>query len=321
MKKINISLLIIICAILSILNVQAKDNTLEIILPTNTFNNKSCINTFSKRELIVIDAFATGDRIINEKGKDIISINRSADGKTEYYELLSGVTEEDCTIEITQELIDNIQDVRKRVVNAAASGAANINYQEEFKESFIQATEGYDKIKFVLKNKECKVRTEKMIIDFSNSENFLDLSYAQITVLEQLMTILSENPNEYPITLKIVDENTAQIVKRSNNKVLYTVTMEHVEPVFKLGTNLTEQDSFTIQLKEGNYLGDAKPFIKEIEFRFGSKPTPPPEDEVVEIPNTSKMLPAYLYLGSAISIILGTIIIVLVTDKKREKII
>lgn len=341
MKKIIMSIIVLI-AMISTLNVHAveEDKTLEIILPANYFNNENCQNNLTEREKIIIDVFSSGgDTIINDRNKEIIRKNQSADEQSVYYEILPNVTEEDRTIELTQELIEYISDPIYDVVNTYPVNDNNIVIAKNFttetvqtipvvqgegyyninkKEKFYEVIAGYTKIKFSVQNKECQAITEKMIIDFKNNPNLLDLSTKLNDILYYLFYTIKNTSNSYPIAIRNNSNGTSEIVKNTDGKVLFTVGASILE--FRIAPNLTYLDNITVILKEEDYLSlGGNKFIKEIEFRFGEEPQKKPtQDQVVEIPNTSKTLSVFLYIGSASLIILGSMAIVLGIDKKKK---
>ena len=152
MKRLLKQIFLIIVLIISITTttVIAKGGkTITIELPSQGIDNIwDYYSQLTIRQFVAIQTLGSllefdSDLIFNQNGKPIIRYNESG---PIYYELLEGVTEEDCIFDIPNEMLT----------------AMDYNFPNIF--------EGYDKIKLEVKEIEHKaIDDEIYIIDISNN--------------------------------------------------------------------------------------------------------------------------------------------------------
>lgn len=110
MKKILISILIIITGVVS-LTVKAEEKKVyELILPSNGIDsieyklNSTILDNFMINP-ILMNSYIHDDVIVNQNGKAIIRLLTKDNAQGVYFQLLDGVTKEDCLLEITDDML------------------------------------------------------------------------------------------------------------------------------------------------------------------------------------------------------------------------
>lgn len=342
MKKIILMVLSIMIVTIIPRNIYAEEGkTLEIMLPANEISEYSYQHLFNVRQIIVLDAYTSNNIIINDRDKNIIETVINSSKGTVKASLLEDVTEEDCIIELTDEIIKKYDKVKVKSQednNATANQNSLLSSSEE-EGSFAKAVAGYKRIKFGVKNYSNVPKKTELSINFNQIMNEMELSIFDAVKLRDFLNIIYQNKEKYDIRL---DENLEtgkdDIIRNSDNKLLFSIAYDEDDNMyFEKGSGLTYLDTVVIELKEEDYLttdlydSSTEGKIQKVEFRFTeepdfsnevnpstSMPTRGNENQVIKTPNTAKMLPVYLYLASSSLILIGFGTILYVTQKKQK---
>lgn len=343
MKKIILIVLSIMIVAIIPRNIYAEEGkTLEIMLPANEISHYNMGQFFNIRQSIVLDAFTSNNIIINDRDKNIIEAVINSSKGTIKASLLEDVAEEDCIIELTDEIIKKYDKVKVKSQEGdnSTSTQNSILSSSEEEGSFAKAVAGYKRIKFGVKNysnSNVPKKTE-LSINFNQVMNEMELSVFEDNMLGAFLDIIYENPEKYDIRL---EENVLtgkdDIFRNSDGKLLFSIAYDEDDNMyFEKGSGLTYLDTVVIELKEEDYLtyqydSSTEGVIQKVEFRFTEEPdfsnevnpstsmtTRGNENQVIKTPNTAKMLPIYLYLASSSLILIGFGTILYVTQKKQK---
>ena len=239
MKRVgkNILFVFILLVFISSFNVMAKEGkTLTIELPTNEVDGEKLFSSFTYSQYAGYSAIKEDDSggIVNADGVRIINIHTNE--SVMYFELLDGFTEENCTIDITSEMLENLRDSLKL------------------------ALEGYSKIKIELKKLDLELVGDTFIVNLDGES-----IYDNPLIAMEICTILgiSSYDNNINHTFKFYN---------LNNKELGTLTAQENSSGtfenyrFTLAKGVTSDDDIIIQLTEDeksniiNYLNDNADF-------------------------------------------------------------
>ena len=157
MKKIVLAILVLLTGFLFMTNVKAEeDKTLVIELPSNEVNFRVLLYKMSIREAMALNVFFNeeSDYIQNNEGKKVIHV--SSNNNLIKFELLDGVTEEECVIDInlTEEMLNDLK---------------MVGMEDVF--------DGYNKIQFILKEMKSSV-DGVLFIDLSHKDPYDNSSIA-----------------------------------------------------------------------------------------------------------------------------------------------
>ena len=153
MKKILLTILVFLTGFLLMTNVKAEEGkTLVIELPSNEVNFRVLFFRMSIREISALTLIAGNEYIQNNEGKDIIHV--SSNNNLIKFELLDGVTEEECIIDIdlTEEKLGNLK----------------LFGMED-------ALDGYSKVQLVLKEMENSI-DDALFIDLTHKDIYYNIT-------------------------------------------------------------------------------------------------------------------------------------------------
>lgn len=232
MKKL-ISFIIIFLLIgiihLNILKAE-EDKTLVIELPSNDASSFQLYSALTLRQAISYDVFLSAgpnSTFKNKSGKEIIKVNLdSSNNYNVSYELLPGVTEEDCTFDITDE-------DRNILIDA-------------FEEDILK---NYNKVKIEVKNIEYKDFGDTYIIDFLKYSDIYDMSYIDSYIFP--LFLLELNKFDYMKEVFDVKSKNGKDLVKFSSYIKFNIDngeqfLSSTES--KIANNLTQEDDVIIEL-------------------------------------------------------------------------
>ena len=267
MKKLFSFLIIFFFSIITITNVKAEEGkTLVIELPSNDVNELQFMNHLSYREAIMLewlwDYFDDTHTMSNSSGKEII---RGIQNDNTYrYELLEGVTEEDCIFEITDEM------------------------RESYSEYYSNMLDGYSKI-------QCKVVEYEIdmdgvyIIDYS-MESIYDISY-----LAMIMLFDGEEfgiPTAFSMKITRDDNELATIFQ---HYVVAEIDFNDLDLTYievKIADNISSEDDIIYELTSDdkynlkNYHSTNVDNYTRVVIKFGNQSYHNSSDYVIDLTST-----------------------------------
>ena len=242
MKKILriIFFILIMMITFSIANVKAEsDKTIIVELPSNEFDDTFYVfGNMSIRQLMTtgfIGQYEDEEFLYNQQGKPINKIYKNNNNSSFHYELLDGVTKEDCIYEIKDAMT---------ILNSNTSSDSEI-----MKSFFKKILDGYDKIQVVVKEFPPPKKIDEIYVIDLTKNNSYDITFFDSFLLSE---VLEEN---------YLDKMGYEfIISNNNHKKICTINMDifEGEPVIKttIPEDVTDEDDIIIELtdEDKNYL-------------------------------------------------------------------